>query len=160
MPDMLVNLRNLSEAPVSDVVEVRRANAWDKRHLKDWVTRHFGASWADCCEAALEQRPITCFVVVEKATASKPNDLILGFACYDIVARGVFGPMGIQTHDRKQGLGSALVLTTLRAMRDEGYAYGIIGQVGPAEFYTKVVGATVIAGSDPGTARTFLTTER
>ncbi len=35
-------------------------------------------------------------------------------------------------------------------MRDDGYAYGIIGQVGPAEYYAKHVGATIIEGSAPG----------
>ena len=35
-------------------------------------------------------------------------------------------------------------------MREMGYAYAIIGGVGPAEFYAKVCGATVIEGSDPG----------
>jgi len=35
-------------------------------------------------------------------------------------------------------------------MRDDGYAYAIIGGVGPAEYYSKTVGATVIAGSSPG----------
>ena len=31
-----------------------------------------------------------------------------------------------------------------------GYVYGIIGGVGPAEFYAKAVGATLIADSSPG----------
>ncbi len=39
---------------------------------------------------------------------------------------------------------------SLLAMKAQGYAYGIIGGVGPAEFYTKAVGAVIIDGSDPG----------
>ncbi|MEX0750197.1 MAG: hypothetical protein WD359_05250 [Dehalococcoidia bacterium] len=35
-------------------------------------------------------------------------------------------------------------------MWELGYAYAIIGGVGPAEFYAKVCGATVIENSDPG----------
>ena len=35
-------------------------------------------------------------------------------------------------------------------MRDDGYAYAIIGGVGPAEYYAKTVGATLIEGSSPG----------
>ena len=33
-------------------------------------------------------------------------------------------------------------------MREMGYAYAIIGGVGPAEFYEKAVGAKVIDGSE------------
>jgi hypothetical protein len=33
-------------------------------------------------------------------------------------------------------------------MREMGYAYAIIGGVGPAEFYAKVCGARTIEGSE------------
>jgi len=35
-------------------------------------------------------------------------------------------------------------------MKNLGYAYAIIGGVGPASFYEKAVGAKLIEGSDPG----------
>jgi hypothetical protein len=35
-------------------------------------------------------------------------------------------------------------------MRDEGYAYAQIGWAGPTKFYEKIVGATIIEGSEPG----------
>jgi hypothetical protein len=38
-------------------------------------------------------------------------------------------------------------------MREMGYGYAIIGGVGPAEFYEKVCGATVISGSEVGVYR-------
>lgn len=34
-------------------------------------------------------------------------------------------------------------------MRDEGYAYAIVGSVGPVNFYEKTVSAVMIDGSDP-----------
>jgi predicted N-acetyltransferase YhbS len=52
--------------------------------------------------------------------------------------------------ERKQGIGTALLLAALQAMAAEGYAYAIIGAAGPAEFYAKTVGAVPIAGSSPG----------
>lgn len=156
MPDMLVNLRNLPDNVSHDRIQVRRANGWDAPFVYNWVTKHFSESWAQCCGVAFEQRPISLFLIVEKGTPQHPSDLLLGFACYDIAGKGVFGPMGVQQNDRNQGLGSALLVGTLHAMRNEGYVYGIIGQVGPASFYKKVVGATMIEGSDPGSARTFL----
>jgi hypothetical protein len=33
-------------------------------------------------------------------------------------------------------------------MREAGYGYAVIGGVGPAEFYEKVCGATIIPGSE------------
>jgi hypothetical protein len=43
-----------------------------------------------------------------------------------------------------------LTLAALAAMRASGYAYAIIGGVGPSAFYAKVAGATPIEGSTPG----------
>jgi predicted N-acetyltransferase YhbS len=48
------------------------------------------------------------------------------------------------------GLGKALLFKSLEALRDLGYAYAIIGGVGPKEFYAKACGAIEIPGSDPG----------
>jgi hypothetical protein len=47
-------------------------------------------------------------------------------------------------------VGSALLFRCLEAMRELGYAYGIIGGVGPAAFYEKACGAFVIPGSERG----------
>ena len=46
-----------------------------------------------------------------------------------------------------RGIGKALLLRSLHAMRDEGYQYAIIGGIGPAEFYEKCVGAVLIESS-------------
>ena len=35
-------------------------------------------------------------------------------------------------------------------MKDMGYAYSIIGGVGPAKFYSKTFGAEIIKGANPG----------
>ena len=51
---------------------------------------------------------------------------------------------------RGRGIGKALLLTALEGLREIGYAYGIIGGVGPAEFYAKACGAVMIEGSTPG----------
>jgi len=51
---------------------------------------------------------------------------------------------------RGMGVGKALLYDTLDAMRAKGYAYAIIGGVGPLEFYKKTVGAIEIGGSKPG----------
>jgi predicted N-acetyltransferase YhbS len=57
---------------------------------------------------------------------------------------------------RKLGLGKALLMRSLEALRESGYAYAIIGGVGPKEFYEKNCGAIEIPGSDPGTYKDLL----
>ena len=51
---------------------------------------------------------------------------------------------------RKRGVGRVLLIQCLAALAAEGYAYAIIGGVGPAKFYERSVGAELIAGSSPG----------
>src|SRR5205823_1006492 len=63
MPDMLVKLYALPDAAPALAalkaagIVVRRANAWEKQALVDWVRARFGAVWAAGCEVALGQRP-------------------------------------------------------------------------------------------------------
>jgi predicted N-acetyltransferase YhbS len=51
---------------------------------------------------------------------------------------------------RGRGIGRALALAALHALKAQGYAYAIVGGVGPAAFYAKAFGATAIDGSTPG----------
>lgn len=167
MADMLVKLYTLPEAapPLANVarrkIEIRRAEPTEKRIVADWAERIFSAGIAAACEAAIEQRPVTCFIAVEKQPVrfveAEPYDLtpeiMAGFACYDVSARGMFGPEGVREDRRGQGVGAALLLTALHAMRAERYAYAIIGWAGQPEFYAKTVGARIIEGSEPGIYR-------
>ena len=41
-------------------------------------------------------------------------------------------------------------------MRQQGFGYAIIGGVGPAAYYLKVVGGVAIEGSEPGIYRGLL----
>ncbi len=50
----------------------------------------------------------------------------------------------------KSRIGAALLFRCLEAMWEMGYAYAIIGGVGPAEFYEKVCSAFLISGSEQG----------
>ena len=75
---------------------------------------------------------------------------VIGFAAYECTRRGFFGPTGVAADQQGQGIGKALLVASLWGLRELGYVYGIIGRVGPVEFYEKVVGAIVIPDSDPG----------
>jgi ribosomal protein S18 acetylase RimI-like enzyme len=168
MTDMLVKLYALPE--VTSLIsilnqkglEIRRPHASEKHVLSAWVHQHFtDSSWATGCEVALENRPVSCYIAVEKSQVhvlSKnpydlPDEVLVGFACYDVASKGMFGPLGVHEDYRKQGIGSALLLACLHAMKEEGYAYAVIGWVASEDFYAHAVGATVIPDSEPGIFR-------
>ncbi len=148
MHDMLVRLYALPgldeavAACAAQGVAIRRALAPDRAAVVDWVRAHFASAAAEV-ETAFAQVPVSCFVAVRGAA-------MLGFACYDVTCPNFFGPEGVAASERGRGIGRALLLAALHAQRAQGYAYAIIGGVGPAEFYAKTVGAVPIAGSTPG----------
>jgi len=123
---------------------VRRAAAAERGAVVEWVRAHGSPGWASECEVAFARQPIACFVAVEK------KDHLAGIACYEATARGFFGPEVVHPDRRGKGVGKALLLSALHAMRAEGYGYAIIGWASSIDFYKKAVGAVVIEGSDPG----------
>jgi GNAT superfamily N-acetyltransferase len=156
MFDMLVKLYDLPEAIpglehlAAAGVRVERALAADKQAIVDYVRAQFSAWWASECDVAFSNRPISCFIAVKDGT-------VVGFACYDATARGLFGPLGVTESFRGQGIGKALLLKCLFSMREEGYAYAVIGWVEEAmEFYRRTVGAQVIEDSFPGVYRRLI----
>ena len=151
MLDLLVRLYNLPEKAKStgDRFAIRRAFAAEKRVVSDFAAQQFTDGWASECEIAFARRPIACFIAVERET-------IAGFACYDVAARGFFGPIGVSEKQRNSGLGSELLLAALRDMAEQGYAYAIIGRVSDAEFYRRNLSVIEIPDSDPGFYRGLL----
>jgi len=149
MADMLVRLYALPDpAPAlaranERGVTIRRPASWERTLLVEWVRDAFSRGWADECAIAFANQPPSCFVAVRDAR-------IVGFACHDCTRANFFGPAGVDESMRGAGIGAALTLRTLAAMRDAGYAYAIIGGVGPGDFYARVAGATLIEGSIPG----------
>jgi GNAT superfamily N-acetyltransferase len=149
MIDMLVRLYDLpdSTALYADIadkgVTLRRARAFEK-HTVAAFARTFSEKWQSEVEVAVTRQPVSCFI----ATRDKQ---ILGFACFETTQRGFFGPTGVSEDARGLGIGKALLMKALEGLRDIGYAYAIIGGVGPREFYEKACGAIEIPGSDPGT---------
>jgi len=168
MTDMLVKLYALSEiesrltALYEKGIEIRRSHPSEKYVLSEWVRQHFAdSSWAVGCEVALENRPASCYIAVAKSPANVssgnpydlPDEVLIGFACYDVASKGMFGPLGVQEKYRKQGIGTALLLACLHTMKEEGYAYAVIGWVASEDFYANAAGATVIPDSEPGIFR-------
>jgi predicted GNAT family acetyltransferase len=149
MPDMLARLYDLPDVAshyrrASDAgFNVRRADPWDRDGLRHFVKEQFGPLWAVEADRAFIHDPITAYL------ATKGGE-IAGFAAYECTRRGYFGPTGVREDLRGNGLGAALLFRCLESMREMGYAYAVIGGVGPAAFYEKIVSAFVIPGSEVG----------
>ena len=149
MPDMLVRLYDLPDPQPhygraqEAGATIRRAEPWERSAFRAFVEEQFGARWADEAETAFFHQPITAFV----ATVDRE---LAGFAVYECTRRGYFGPTGVREDMRGRGIGASLLFRCLEAMDEMGYAYAVIGGVGPAEFYEKVCGAFVIPGSERG----------
>lgn len=148
MIDMLVRLYDLPDSTelyaevAAKGITLRRARAFEKHTVAEFAET-FSAKWRSEVEVALTRQPVACYI----ATRDKQ---ILGFACYDTTQRGFFGPTGVAESARGHGLGKALLLKSLEALHHLGFAYAIIGGVGPKEFYQKTCNAIEIPGSDPG----------
>jgi len=148
MQDMLVRLIGL---PPIDQVEkqlkeehriyFRRPIAPEKNIVSDWAGTHFSAYWQAEVEVAFAFHPVHCFI-------AQKGDEILGFSCYECTAKNFFGPTGVLDDYRGLGIGKVLLIKSLQALKEMGYAYAIIGGVGPAAYYEKAVGANIISGSE------------
>ncbi len=149
MPDMLVKLYELPALEEvlakqqADGITIRRALALEKQFVIEWVREHFSAGWGNECDVAFSRPPVACFLAIEEGQ-------LIGFACYNATYLNFFGPTGVLEKGRGRGVGKALLLACLHAMKGLGYAYAIIGGVGPIKFYQNVAGAIEIEGSTPG----------
>lgn len=149
MPDMLVKLyqqpsgEDLYRKLAEEGIRIKRAMACDLTVIRDFIEAHFGRGWADEATKAVLNQPSSCFIATMEGE-------VVGFAAYDATGKAFFGPTGVKETLRGRGIGKALYLRCLHAMYEAGYAYGIIGDAGPTEFYAKASGAIVIPDSWPG----------
>jgi GNAT superfamily N-acetyltransferase len=149
MTDMLVKLYELKndwqflKEQENRGINIRKPIGPEKHFIIEWVREHFNQLWASEVDQAISNQPMTCFVAIQ---AGK----LIGFSCYDATALGFFGPTGVEESFRGQGTGKALLLAALLDMKSKGYGYSVIGAVGPAAFYHKLVGAVEIPDSTPG----------
>ncbi|PZT54773.1 GNAT family N-acetyltransferase [Paenibacillus silvae] len=149
MSDMLVALYRLPEQDSglerlkANSIVVRRAIAPEKLQVLDWVRSHFSQPWVDECDVAFARQPVTCYIALE-------HGKMIGFACYEATCRNFFGPTGVSPSARGKGVGTALLMACMHAMRADGYGYAIIGSAGPVDFYKRTLGAVEIENSTPG----------
>jgi hypothetical protein len=159
MPDMLVKLYEIPDdwgfiAQQEQLgITIRKPLASEKYIILEWVRMEFGEAWAAETERSLSNQPISCFIAVRR---TEQGHEMIGFACYEAAALDMFGPTGVLESCRRKGTGRALLLACLLEMKLKGYAYAIIGWVGPAEFYSNAVGAVIIPDSEVSIWKTWL----
>lgn len=153
LPDVAPRLLTLRERGI----HLRAAHPTEAHTVAAWVREHFSEGWAPAAAVSATRQPSSCFLAVEidphhtpQQPYDRPAQRLLGFACYDSDVKGMFGPTGVREDRRGKGIGTALLLTTLHAMRAETYAYAVIGWAGPVEWYVRTVGAILIPDSEPG----------
>ena len=150
MPDLLVKLYGLNfdghrKEYFDADIKIVRALTPDKTKVLEFVRKEFNENWANECERSFSKVPVSCFIAVR-------DQKMMGFACYDVTARGYFGPMGVHARERRRGVGTRLLFSCLIDMWDVEYGYAVIGGVADdaIDFYKKAASATVIPGSNPG----------
>lgn len=147
MSDMLVKLYDLETLaePLKSLkdkeVTIRRAIPPEKNYILKWIGENFSEAWVSEADIAMSAAPSKIFIAVKE-------EELLGFACYDTTAKGFFGPTGVGENARKKGIGTALLLKSLKALKEDGYAYAIIGGAGPVEYYKKTCQAQIIENSE------------
>ena len=154
MKDMLVKLYELPKECVEyqklkKEIDFRRPLAAEKYLVIKWVEENFGNGWKSEVDVSFSKNPISTFIAVK-------DGKIIGFSTYDSAYLNFLGPMGVSKGYRKRGLGKVLLYLALKSMKEMGYAYAIIGGVGPAKFYEITFGAKIIKGSDPGISKGLL----
>jgi GNAT superfamily N-acetyltransferase len=144
MADLLVKLYELNVSPV-DVpgVTFRRPMPHEMGVVRQWIVRGFSEGWGDEFACSFKSFPVTSFIALR-------NDALIGFATYEVACRGYFGPTGVLESERGKGIGKELLIRSMIGLRELGYAYAIIGAVGPTGFYERTLGAFPIPGSTPG----------
>jgi GNAT superfamily N-acetyltransferase len=134
-------------------IHIRRARPYERSPVLRFVRAHFSEGWGDEADVSFAHVPVGCFV----ATLAKH---IIGFAAVEATAPNFFGPTGVDPSHRGKGVGTALLIASLHALRERGYVYAIIGWAGPVAFYQTTVHAAVIDDSEPGIYSDLLVPER
>ena len=137
--DLLVNLYQLNNFSFeSKGFRIIRLLSPNIHLLEAFIEANFENGWVSEIKAGCYKSNPSVFIAVKE-------NKIIGFAGYDCTAKGFFGPTGVAKDYQGQGVGKALLLTTLHAMREDGYGYAIIGGgEEKKDFYKKNAGAVLI----------------
>ncbi len=145
MSDLLVPLYKLKEVTDIEGIWIGRPLPHQAPVVLKFVSENFGSGWNAEATAAFASTPPNITVAVDEETGA-----VVGFCCHNCTALGFLGPIGVSEEVRGRGVGKAVVLKSLHAMKESGYGYAVIGYAGPVEFFRKFCDARIIEGSSPG----------
>lgn len=140
--DLIVPLKSYNKEfePNSKYI-VKRAEQSDLEEINRFILEEFNQDWATNVKRGFAKEEVPVFV-------AKEDNRIIGFGAYDVISRGLFGPMGVMREARTNQVGHSILYNCLKDMKMKGYKYAIIAEAGPIEFYEKACGAVIIYRSD------------
>src|ERR1700687_6041789 len=109
MPDMLVNLLKLPSLDRlnDDNINIRRAQPFEITLIRRFIEQNFSVAWADEISIGFANKPVTVVIATR-------DGRVIGFAGYECTRRAFFGPTGVAAGERGQGIGTALLIASLR----------------------------------------------
>lgn len=142
--DMIVNLYLHDRWKKTNYFNTRVIFPSDINRIIDFIKENFPAE----NEWVMEVKHA---VMKDKCIISVLDNEIVGFACYDCIGKGYFGPFGVIKERRNYGIGTELFYECLDQMKFCGYGYAIIGCIDnlTKTFYEKKANAIYIPNSEP-----------
>ncbi|HEY3297657.1 MAG TPA: GNAT family N-acetyltransferase [Armatimonadota bacterium] len=128
---------DLMKQLASENIVIRSSRPWEREALCTFISERFGQGWVDETSVGLTRQPVSVIVALK-------DNKIIGFAAYEVSARGFFGPTGVDEAFRGLGVGKALFYEAMTGLKSLGYVYGIIGASGPVNFYLKAMKGMVL----------------
>lgn len=121
-------------------IAVEAVAAQHRASLLRLIGDAFSEAWAYEMGLAIDQPESGGFVALA-------GDEVVGFSGHAVFRRAAFGPTGTAEHARGTGIGSALLLSSLHALRESGIREARIGWSAEEAlpFYARVAGARIAA---------------
>lgn len=138
--DLIVPMNTYIEKDFKNIeARIERAQGIDEEAVLKFAAENFGEAWTETLRNGFRKNGIPIFL-------AWMGGKLIGFSSYDVYRnqKGIYGPMGIVKSERKNKVGRALLHEALADMKRKGYAYTVLGEAGPIEYYEKECGAMLI----------------
>jgi ribosomal protein S18 acetylase RimI-like enzyme len=132
--NLVLSCPSTHRAPPPEGIELRRVlDDADADAALAWCAGHLPGG-RRALSRAVEQA--CCFVALSEGQ-------VAGLICHSINRAGWIGPIGVARHQRRMGIGRALVGAACADLRSTGLGDAHISGPGPIEFFARATGASV-----------------